>query len=173
MGEEGRVAWALALAGHPRVAVLDGGMAAWRAAGRPLAVGPAGMPSGGPRRLHPRAPVRARLDEVRAHLGDSSTVLLDVRSPAEFARGHLPGARNLEWRRFFDPGGRVLPRARVAALLTSAGSDGGQRIVAYCTSGVRSAMVWLVLASLGYDVRSYDGAWDEWSSHAELPVRRE
>ena len=177
-GEEGRIAWMLAHLGVGEIAILDGGIGAWREAGLPLERGRAAH---APRaRFHPardRA-VRAELDDVRA-----GAPLLDVRSDEEWhgARPHfeprggrIPGARHLEWRGILDGEGRLLPRATIEAKLRARGLLPEDDLVIYCAGGVRSAFVWAALRSLGWRrVRMYDGSFFEWSMRRDLPLEAE
>jgi len=161
------------LAGHPAVAVLVGGVAAWRG---DLEVGPADL-----------TPVKttweARLDavptreELAARLDDPGLVLLDVRTEEEFRgkggypcdprQGHIPGARHVHVQRLFAAPGQPLPAEDLRALVGEA-----DEIVAYCHSGSRSALATLALRSSGYTARNYAGSWHEWSRHPELPLER-
>jgi thiosulfate/3-mercaptopyruvate sulfurtransferase len=144
-GEEGRVAWDLAYLGHAEVSVLEGGMRVWTA-------GTARWPSA-PAPGHFTARVDASVRAGRDQVGGT---VVDVREPDEYAGatrygeargGHVEGAINLPWR-------DILAGAPVP--------DGP--LVVYCTGGVRSAMVWLLLSARGHaGVRNYDGGWWEWA----------
>jgi len=161
------------LAGHPRIAVLLGGVAAWPGE---LEVGAV--------ELHPvktsfqpnLAAVPTR-EELAARLDDDELTILDVRTPAEFAgkqgypcdprQGHIPGARHVHVQDLFAGPGQPLPRDDVRALVGDA-----QEIVTYCHSGSRSALATLALRASGYTARNYAGSWHEWSRHDELPLER-
>jgi thiosulfate/3-mercaptopyruvate sulfurtransferase len=175
-GEEGRIAWMLAYLGHPQARILDGGFAAWREAGRPIAAGDEERrPPPGRFSAHPVGGLRADL----AAAGADGAQLLDVRSRAEYdgatpwgeARGgHLPRARHLEWSRLLDEAGRLRPAAEVRALVVRAGLDPARPVIVYCTGGVRSAHAWAALTAAGVSARNYDGSFWEWARHRELPV---
>jgi thiosulfate/3-mercaptopyruvate sulfurtransferase len=161
------------LAGHPRVAVLLGGLAAWR-----------GDPEIGAVELHPvkttfepsLAAVPTR-DELAGRLDDTTLTLLDVRTDAEFEgkqgypcdprQGHIPGARHLHVQELFAGPGRPLPADHIRARVGDT-----EEIVAYCHSGSRSALATLALRAAGYNARNYAGSWHEWSRHPELPAER-
>jgi thiosulfate/3-mercaptopyruvate sulfurtransferase len=161
------------LAGHPRIAVLLGGVAAWPGE---LEVGAV--------ELHPvktsfepnLAAVPTR-EELAARLGDDELTILDVRTPAEFSgkqgypcdprQGHIPGARHVHVQDLFAGPGQPLPPDEVRALVGDA-----DEIVAYCHSGSRSALATLALRAAGYRARNYAGSWHEWSRHEELPIDR-
>lgn len=184
-GEEGRVAWLLRYLGHGDVHILDGGIAAWRAAGRPLAKGGAGDLPPGRFTARPQPALRAQKERARAASVPGAGVLVDVRTDGEWqgrtpyfeARGgHIPGAVHLPWTRLFDGRGRVLPRDQLRAVLRQAGvisSESGSaepEIVLYCTGGVRSAMAWAALQAAGLRASNYDGSFWEWAADRSLPV---
>ncbi|HEY6324557.1 MAG TPA: rhodanese-like domain-containing protein [Thermoanaerobaculia bacterium] len=176
-GEEGRIVWMLAYLGHPRVQLLDGGWEAWLAARQPISVADE-RPLAGGFRAAPVAALRASAADVARTLSGGG-VVLDVRSDEEWrgatpyheARGgHIPGAVHVEWKELLDARGRIDPAAARARLL-AAGVKPAERVITYCTGGVRSAEAWVILRALGYaDVRNYDGSWFEWSADAGRAV---
>jgi len=162
------------------VRLLDGGWEAWLEARQPISV--AGEePLPGRFRASPIAALRASAADVERTLRGGG-VVLDVRSDEEWrgatpyheARGgHIPGAVHLEWKELLDRRGRIDPDAARARLL-AAGIKRSDRVITYCTSGVRSAEVWVILRTLGYaEVRNYDGSWFEWSADTSRRVIRE
>lgn len=180
-GRAARLLWTLEALGHHEQSLLNGGLAAWRAAGEPLDSGPnPPQPARYPARLaNPEA--LADRDYVRERLGDANTVILDARSPAEYrgedvraARGgHIPGAVNLEWTRHFDREGdfRLLPVETQREMLRAAGVTPDKEVIAHCQTHHRSALSYFVLRHLGYPrVRGYAGSWSEWGNDPALPV---
>jgi thiosulfate/3-mercaptopyruvate sulfurtransferase len=164
------------LAGHARVAILLGGLAAWPG---PLEEGAVELEPVRAASLEPRlgaVPTRA---ELARRLGDPQLTILDVRRPGEYRgkegsacdprQGHIPGARNVEVGELFVGPGQPLPAEQVRALV---GLPEGAEIVAYCHSGSRSALATLALRAAGYRARNYAGSWHEWSRHKELPIER-
>jgi thiosulfate/3-mercaptopyruvate sulfurtransferase len=161
------------LAGHPAVAVLLGGVAAWRGELEVGAVELTPVKTSWEPRLE-SIPTR---EELASRLNDSSLVILDVRTDAEFRgkggypcdprQGHIPGARHVHVQDLFAAPGQPLPAEEVRALVGEA-----EEIVAYCHSGSRSALATLALRVAGYRARNYAGSWHEWSRHAELPAEK-
>ena len=164
------------LAGHPRVAILLGGISAWEGE---LEEGAVELEPVREADLAPNPHALPTRQELAGRLGDASLTLLDVRTPDEYAgrsgnrcdprQGHIPGARNLEVGELFEAPGRPAPPERIRELV---GLPEGAEVVAYCHSGSRSALATFALRSAGYDARNYAGSWHEWSRHDELPLER-
>lgn len=129
-------------------------------------------------RLAPRAERRIQLAELAAQLGDPAYVLLDARTPEEFAGeraagqargGHLPGARLVPAASLFRADGSYVDATELARLVGRLPPD--SEIVTYCTGGVRSALLAMLLeARLGRNARNYDGSLWEWSAREDLPL---
>ncbi len=176
-----RLLWTLDVLGHFGYSLLNGGLRAWRAEQRPLESTPrAPAPSAYQAKLRNLA-ARADQNYILRHLDDARTLVLDVRSPAEYrgedvraARGgHIPRAVNFEWTRLIDP--EKPPRLGAAAalreLLGAHGITPDKTIITHCHSHQRSAHTYLALKSLGYpNVRAYDGSWSEWGNNSDLPI---
>jgi thiosulfate/3-mercaptopyruvate sulfurtransferase len=176
-GEEGRIAWMLAYLGHRDVHILDGGLAEWSGA---IETGKPRPPRAGrftPRRV---AGLRADLAAVERARTDGATVILDVRTRAEWEGatpysesrgGHIPGARHLDWTTLLDGAGRLLLAPALRERFGRAGIGAHTRVIVYCTGGVRSAFAWAALRQLGQpDVLNFDASFWEWSRRSELPV---
>lgn len=168
------VALALARLGHARVAVLDGGIDAWEKEERlPLEAGAAAPALAKP---FGAAPVEGLLlinRDVAAALESPGTVVLDVRSAAQYAGlrihplaaspGHLPKAVNLPVRGMWTPEGFFKGAGPVAWLLESRGITRDRKIVTTCNTAQQAAAAWFALRYLGYpDVVVHDGSWVSW-----------
>ena len=164
-----RVVWTLAYAGHQApVYLLDGGYAAWAAAGAEVesAANDAPLPDYA---LAKALELRVDGAWVFDHLDDASVTLIDARSDAEFTAGHIPGALSVDWTSNVDGSG--LFKAATDLLSLYADPDPGQTLVVYCVTGSRASVGWVVLRALGFDdVRLYDGSWTEWSANTAWPV---
>ena len=161
-----------------RTGLLDGGLAAWQAEGRPLSRDPASVPAGNftPRPLSERV-----LDAswIRLHEAGGSFTLLDARTPEYYSgansraglrAGHIPGARNLPVATLLDAHGKFKSREELAAIFQAAGARHGAPVVVYCNVGMQASVLYFVARYLGYDARLYDGSFEDWSRRAELPV---
>ena len=174
-GEEGRIAWNLLYWGARDVALLDGGFAAWRGA---VETGAAREPRPGTFRVTEDAARRVELPALAAIVKARSRPLLDARTPEEFQGekmtgqkrgGHLPGARLVAVKSLNGPDGRYVNSDELRRL---AGPGIDSRVpVTYCTGGVRSALLAVLLeARLGIVAQNYDGSIWEWSARPELPM---
>ncbi|MDO8902158.1 MAG: 3-mercaptopyruvate sulfurtransferase [Phenylobacterium sp.] len=176
-----RVWWTLRLMGFETVAVLDGGLKAWQAAGMPLASGDA-EPVPAPAFARYRPHLVRGLDDVRQALGDSGLQILDARPAARFLGqapeprpglrgGHMPGACNLPWNAVVGPDGALRSPDELRGAFVAAGINIDQPVITTCGSGVSAAVLVLALARLGVeDVPIYDGSWSEWGGRSDTPV---
>ena len=179
----GRLWWMLKWMGHDAVAVLDGGLQAWQAAGLPVNTGE--EPAHFQTNFVPGAP-RVRLVDtktVAAGLNDPAQTLIDARAapryrgevePLDPIAGHIPGALNRPFADNLASDGRFKPaeqlRAEFEALL--AGRDPAT-VVHHCGSGVSAVpnVLAMQIAGLGTPAL-YAGSWSEWSNTPGLPTRQ-
>ena len=164
-----------ALAGHPAVAVMAGGLKAWQGE---LDQGVTELEKNR-NELDPNFEAVPTLEELAGRLDDPELTILDVRRDEEFSgkggypcdprQGHIPGSKRVQVDALFAPGGGVLAPEQIRELV---GAPEGAEVVAYCHSGSRSALATLALRSAGYDARNYAGSWHEWSRYPELPLER-
>lgn len=161
-----RVLWALNYYGHTNAAVLNGGWDRWEEEKR--AISTAVVPPAPTHFIAQPVPHQlAELDWIQAHLNNPNVVLIDTRTPSEFAAGHLPNALNWDWMNGVPAEGwdTLRPAQELAAELATLGVTPDKEIVTYCRSGARAAHTHLLLRTLGYPrVRNYDGSWLEWSA---------
>lgn len=169
-----RLWWMLRAYGHDQVAVLDGGMAAWRGAGHPVEVGPAVPPPEVRFRPKLRKDLVADREEVARITEVGGATMVDARSRERFQclvdepraglrRGHMPGACNLPFTELVDTNGRYLPPDELRRRLAAAGLDAAKPVVATCGSGVTASSLALAIQlAWGQEVPVYDGSWAEW-----------
>lgn len=175
-GAAARIYWTLKAAGHPSVSILDGGFAAWQAAGLPIETAQ-------------NTPVPkifsgkfndALLAEVETVERNANVTLVDARPASQFnggekaglakAYGHIPGAINIDSASFYDPvTNRLRPKQQLAAIADRLPSG---PVVTYCNTGHWAATDWFVLSAvLGRpNVRLYAGSMVEWTTDAHRPV---
>ena len=183
--------WVFTLFGHADVRLLDGGRAKWVAEGRPMTTDPVTRE----RSTYPivernDASIRAFRDDVMRHI-EGGRPLVDVRSPQEFSGellhmpdypqegslrgGHIPGARNVPWKRAANEDGSFKSAEALREIYVGEqGLSADDDVVAYCRIGERSSHTWFVLHHLlGFErVRNYDGSWTEWGNLVRAPIER-
>lgn len=177
-----RLWWLARWLGHVEVAVLDGGLQAWRASGRALSREP-GRTHARPGALTLRTSRVAQRDAsaVLAALGGTRQLVLDARAPERYrgevepldpVAGHIPGALNRPFQENLRPDGRFKPAAALhrefAALLD--GRDAAS-VVHHCGSGISAChnLLAMELAGLPGSVL-YPGSWSEWCADPARPV---
>jgi thiosulfate/3-mercaptopyruvate sulfurtransferase len=174
-----RAWWLLRWLGHKAVAVLDGGQAAWLAAGGALTAatdGPAARP---PYPALSAAMPTVSADELLARL--DAVCLLDARAgerfrgevePLDPVAGHIPGARLRFFKDNLQADGRFKPAAQLRTEFDAA-IAGATQVVHQCGSGVTACHNLLAMAHAGLgDAHLYPGSWSEWCADPARPVAR-
>jgi thiosulfate/3-mercaptopyruvate sulfurtransferase len=175
-----RIWWMLKRFGAHYVAILDGGLAKWKAEGRPLEHGEPRVRHGHFTPALDRRGVAAKADMLGL-VGADSHVIVDARSAARFAgeeaeprpglaSGHIPGSKNLPQARLFNPDNSWKRGDALRAAFEEAGVDLARPMVTTCGSGVTAAVVLFGAHLLGKDdVALYDGSWSEWGADSATP----
>ncbi len=176
----GRLWWMLKWCGHEAVAVLDGGLAAWQAAGGAVDSGPSPTPEPGNFTLQPAAAPTASTRSIVQSLGRPTQTLIDARAGARFrgevepldpVAGHIPGALNRPFAENIGPDGRFKPAAQLRAEFEQllAGRDPAS-VVHHCGSGVSAIpnLLAMEVAGLGRTAL-YPGSWSEWCNTPDAP----
>lgn len=167
-----RLWWLMRWVGHTRVAVLNGGYAAWVAAGLPVSVAVQERPR---TQFMPRMSAVATLasEEIALALQARQILLVDARGADRFAgenehidpvAGHIPGARSVPFAGNLDPQGRFLPAPELARRWQAVLTERPPRdLVSMCGSGVTACHNLLALEIAGLPgARLYPGSWSEW-----------
>jgi thiosulfate/3-mercaptopyruvate sulfurtransferase len=177
-----RLWWLLRWVGHERVAVLDGGLRAWTAAGGALEPGEAAPR---PRRLHarPDPAVALGVAELERLAADPSHLIVDARArerfegavePIDPVAGHVPGAVSHPFSANLGSDDRFLSADELRARwLARLGGRPPEALVAMCGSGVTACHNLLALEIAGLPgARLYPGSWSEWIRDPRRPVAR-
>lgn len=177
-----RLWWLLRFLGHESAAVLDGGFAAWQAAGLPVSTAEE-RPAARRFETTPHPAWYATAEEVARGLERREIVLVDARAADRFAgrnetldpvAGHVPGARNHPFARNLDSDGRFLPPQELGRLWRETlGGASPEAVVSMCGSGVTACHNLLAMERAGlHGARLYAGSWSEWCRDPTRPVAR-
>lgn len=170
--------WLLRHFGKFDVAVLDGGLRAWKAHRLPVESGLRSIEEGdfslgrGAGRV---------LDAEGAALYAAEGVLIDARTPERYrgesdpidpVLGHIPGAINVPGRSLLSSDGTMLPTQELLRRFADVGVDGTRPVAVYCGSGVTASLVALALCAAGLDAEAaiYIGSWSDWISDPSRPI---
>ncbi len=162
------------------VAVLDGGLAKWRAEGRPLEAGAPDIEASSMPELSQPKRLRMKADML-ANLETRSEQVLDARSADRFEGagadpvhgvegGRIPGSYNLPFSELYNEDGTFRPADELRSAFENAGVDLAKPITTTCGSGITASVLLLALAQLGKtDWALYDGSWSDWGRDPATP----
>jgi thiosulfate/3-mercaptopyruvate sulfurtransferase len=161
-----------------RTSLLNGGLAAWVRAGKPVTKEAARV-TPGVLTARPTKPVVVDAEFVKSVVSRPNHKLVDARAPVFYSgvsptfekSGHIPGAINIPFTDVTDPE-RKIDRARLAEVFARAGVRPGDTVVAYCHIGQQATAVVFAARLLGHPVVLYDGAFQDWASANRGPVEK-
>ncbi len=170
-----RLWWMLDALGHRDVALLDGGLPAWIAAGGELTTE---VPSHPPARLDLATAWPRTIDRRALTAGLEGLHVVDVRAPERYrgetepidpVAGHVPSAVNLPTMGNLGPDGRFLEPSELASRLASV-SDPQRPTVVHCGSGINACHTAFAMRLAGLpDPLLYPGSYSDWS-RSGMPV---
>lgn len=171
--------------GAHNVAILDGGLAKWKAEERELSTG---QPSKRERHFtawSDKASLRSKSDVLAivesGGLESGGEQLVDARGVPRFTgeeqetragveSGHIPGSRNVPYKALYAADGTFKDKAALRAVFEEAGVDLARPLVTTCGSGMTACALAFALHLIGkQDVALYDGSWSEWGADPATP----
>jgi len=169
-GDDARVLWELVAAGYENVKIVDGGFTALKDADIPMQKG-ASDPVAGQVSID-KIDMTHVMETEELSANYDNYVILDVRTKKEFEGatkfgeakgGHLPGAIFFPYTELFEKDDTLKTNAEIVKMLEEAGVSKDDNVVAYCTGGIRSAYVQLVMEMCGYEnTWNYDQSYWRW-----------
>jgi thiosulfate/3-mercaptopyruvate sulfurtransferase len=163
------------------VSVLDGGLAAWKAAGHPVG---SGAVSAEPARFTARFRPELVADKERVRrLSESGGSVVNALDPATFLgqaeknpyarRGRIPGSTNLPFFTLLDQTtGRFLDTEALRETLVAGGLLSGEETVTYCGGGIAATLpAFAAYVVAGTEIAVYDGSLSEWTADPSQPVQ--
>ncbi|NKI67806.1 sulfurtransferase [Collimonas pratensis] len=175
-----RLWWLLRSIGHASVAVLDGGLAAWQAAGQGLTTAEP-TPAPGSISVKPALTTSVNAHDVLSNLTNLRRTIVDARAPDRFRGenetidpigGHIPGAKNRFFKDNLQADGRFKPGHQLHEEFGALISE-PQTAVMQCGSGVTACHNLLALEIAGlHGAALYPGSWSEWCADASRPVAK-
>jgi thiosulfate/3-mercaptopyruvate sulfurtransferase len=184
LSSAGRAWWMLRLFGHADVALLDGGLAKWRAEGRALETNAPLIPARHfVARFDPALVRDKRALVAELALARPREQVVDARASGRFEgtaeetwpgrrRGHIPKSRNVPFDRVTDPRtGQVKSAEELQRLFEDAAVSLDRPVVASCGSGVTACALAFALHLIGHPGTAvYDGSWSEWGLPDGPPI---
>ena len=182
--------WVFKYYGYNDVRIMNGGRKKWLEEDRSLDKTIATYPPGNFKASDPDERIRTYLNHVSESLNNNQSILVDVRSPAEFKGevtapaeyptehaqrgGHIPAAINVPWGKAVNEDGTFKSIEDLTKLYNENGIHPEKEVISYCRIGERSSHTWFVLKYLlGYpDVKNYDGSWTEWGNMIGNPIEK-
>jgi thiosulfate/3-mercaptopyruvate sulfurtransferase len=162
-----------------RTSILDGGLPAWRAEGKPVTTT---VTDPKPGRFTPQPNTKLVVDAawVSANLDKPRVMILDARAPKFYTgaeagqmprAGHIPGAKNIPFSTLVeDSNNKFKSATALRELFNAAEVKPGDSIATYCHIGQQASLLYFAARYLGYDAHLYDGSFEDWSRRPELPV---
>lgn len=178
-GWAGRLAWTLDIIGNRTWRYLDGGLAAWVAAGLPIDRAPVEVPASDVEISVDSRPI-AEAEDILPRLQDPDLVIWDCRSAEEFAghrraavrAGHIPGAVNLDWLEVMDTERNLCLVEDLEGLLAENGIVPERDVITHCQTHHRSGLTYMAARLAGFPrIRAYHGSWSEWGNRMDTPVQ--
>ncbi len=167
--------------GHSSVAFVDGvGLDDWKAAGYEISKQAHKLPASQYKAAHAQPERLWSRADVLKHLKDEDVVIIDSRTPQEYAGedlrgnqrgGHIPGAKLLDAAEFLSKSKATISPEEAKKKIEALGISKDKTVVIYCQSGTRCSHKELILKDLGFEnVVLYDASWQDWGNREDTPI---
>lgn len=168
------------------VRILDGGLKGWKANDLQVSTDKFEKEAASPNSLTLRAntKLKADKDEVLANNANPKVNIIDARRANYYTgsndaednynrSGHIEGASNICWLDIVDENHFLKDRAELSSYWQNIGAEKKNDVIAYCHVGLRASVIFTISKALGYDVKLYDGSYNEWDTLDEnYPVKK-
>jgi thiosulfate/3-mercaptopyruvate sulfurtransferase len=153
-----------------QVAILDGGLEAWKGEGRPVS-NEAPVVTRTSVTITPHPEVITDADWVKEHLASPHVKIIDARTKNFYdgngggvsRTGHIKGAKSIPFTSLLDSANRILPTSELQKLFEDADVMKGDTVVTYCHVGQQATVPYAAARVLGYTAMVYDGSFEDWN----------
>ena len=164
-----------------RTSILDGGLPAWKAEGKPVTTE---IAQAKPGHFTPRPNSKLVVDSawVSSNLSKPGVAILDARAAKFYTgedagqmprAGHIPHAKSIPFSTLVEDSNNKFKSAdSLRALFSGAGVKQNDSVATYCHIGQQASLLYFVARYLGYDAHLYDGSFQDWSNRSDLPVEK-
>ena len=163
-----------------RTSILDGGMPAWHAEGRPVTT-EVRTPRAGHFTPKPNTKLVVDAAWVNANLNKPGVAIVDARASKFYTgaeagqmprAGHIPSAKSIPFDSVVEENNKFKSVAALRGIFNTAGVKPGDSVATYCHIGQQASLLYFIARYLGYDAHLYDGSFQDWSNRSELPVEK-
>lgn len=179
-GDDGRIVWMLRGVGIENSVILDGGFNYWESEGNEISKEATEVIPSAIEVSSLDSKINIKTEELSEKLGQVK--IIDTRSKKEYdgatdygepRGGHIPGAINIDFVELLNKNGKLKEPSEIKAILDSNGIKKDDEIATYCTAGIRSAHMQIVLTMMGYnDAKNYDQSFNGWAGNEKLEVEK-